>query len=327
MLHTLLFYGGVKVKEQSINPPKKLGLGARIGDEIRHNFILYLMAIPVIVYFVLFNYLPMFGLVVAFQDYRPVRGILGSEFVGFEHFIKFFTSPLFWPVIKNTVVISFYNILFSFPAPIIFALMLNEIKNTQFKRIVQTITYLPHFISAVVICSMVIRFLDQDGIITAFISLFTGERINYMLEADAFRTIFIASGIWQGLGWGSIIYISALAGIDQEIYEAAVIDGAGKWKQTIHITIPGILSTIIILFIMRMGQILSVSYEKILLLQNSYTEAISRVISVYVYERGIGDGNDLSFASAVGLFTSFVNIAFLCISNRISKAVTDSGLF
>ena len=315
------------MKEHSINPPKKLSLGTRIKNEIQQHFILYLMAIPVIVYFVLFCYLPMFGLVVAFQDYRPALGILGSKFVGFKHYIKFFTSPLFWPVIKNTVIISFYNILFSFPAPIIFALMLNEIKNTQFKRIVQTITYLPHFISAVVICSMIIRFLDQDGIITAFISLFTGERKNYMLEPGAFRTIFVASGVWQGLGWGSIIYISALSGIDQQLYEAAVIDGAGKWKQTIHITIPGILSTIVILFIMRLGQVLTVSYEKILLLQNSYTKSISRVISVYVYERGIGSGNDMSFASAVGLFTSLVNISFLLISNKISKAVTDSGLF
>ena len=269
----------------------------------------------------------MFGLVIAFQNFKPALGIMGSKFVGLKHFIKFFSSPLFWPVIKNTVLISFYDIIFNFPAPIIFALMLNEIKNTGFKRIIQTITYLPHFISTVVICSMLIRFLDQDGIITAFLSIFTGEKTNYLLEPGAFRTIFIGSGIWQGLGWGSIIYISALSSIDQELYEAAVIDGAGKWKQTIHITLPGILSTIVILFIMRLGSILSVSYEKILLLQNSYTRSISRVISVYVYERGIGEGTDMSFSSAVGLFTSVINIGFLFLSNFISKKVTDSGLF
>ncbi len=315
------------MKEQSINSKMQLSLGTRIVNEIRQHYILYLMAIPVIAYFILFCYLPMFGLAVAFQDYRPALGIMGSRFVGLKHFIKFFTSPLFWPIIKNTVLLSFYNILFSFPAPIVFALMLNEIKNIQFKRTIQTITYLPHFISVVVISSMIIRFLDQDGIITAFISLFTGKRTNYLLEPGAFRTIFVGSGVWQSLGWSSIIYISALSSIDQELYEAAVIDGAGKWKQTIHITLPGILSTIVILFIMRMGSILNVSYERILLLQNSYTSSISRVISVYVYERGLGEGNDMSFASAVGLFTSFVNIAFLFISNKISKAVTDSGLF
>ncbi len=324
MLQTLLLYGGVIVKEKVINPNKKK---LSLGSEIKRDFILYLMAIPVIVYFFLFCYLPMFGLVIAFQDFKPALGVMGSKFVGFKHFLKFFSSPLFWPIIKNTVLISFYDIVFHFPAPIIFALMLNEIKNTGFKRIIQTITYLPHFISTVVICSMIIRFLDQDGIITAFLSIFTGEKTNYLLEPGAFRTIYIGSGIWQGLGWGSIIYISALSSIDQELYEAAVIDGAGKWKQTIHITLPGILSTIVVLFIMRLGSVLSVGYEKILLLQNSYTRSISRVISVYVYERGIGEGNDMSFASAVGLFTSLVNIAFLFLSNFVSKKVTDSGLF
>ncbi len=315
------------MKEQSVNPKKKLSLGTRIGNEIRFNLVLYLMAIPIIAYFIIFYYLPMFGLVISFQDYRPALGIMNSKFVGFKHFIKFFSSPLFWPIIKNTLIISLYGIFFSFPAPIIFALMLNEVKNTAFKRTIQTITYLPHFISVVVICSMVIRFLDQDGIITAFLSIFTGEKTNYMIEPGAFRTIFVGTGMWQGLGWGSIIYLSALSSIDQELYEAAVIDGAGKWKQTIHITIPGILSTIVILFIMQVGKILSVGYEKILLLQNAYTRSISRVISLYVYERGIGEGNDMSFASAVGLFTSVVNIVFLFIANKISKAVTDSGLF
>lgn len=318
------------MKEQSINSNKKLGLGARIGDELRRNFLLYLMAIPVIVYFVLFCYLPMFGLVIAFQDFKLVKGVFESpwaDMYGLENFYRFFTSKLFWPVIKNTLLISFYEILFSFPAPIIFALMLNEIKNLKYKKIIQTVTYLPHFISMVVICSMIIRFFDEDGIITSFISLFTGTRKNYMIEPGAFRTIFVGSGIWQDVGWSSIIYISALSAIDQELYEAAVIDGAGKWKQIVHITIPGIASTIVILFIMRMGQVLSVGYEKVILLQNSYTKSVSRVLSSYVYERGLGEGNDISFSSAVGILTSLVNILFLTITNTISKKVTDSGLF
>lgn len=309
---------------------KKLGLGARIGDELKQNYLLYIMAIPVVVYFVLFCYLPMFGLVIAFQDFKLARGIFESpwaDMYGFENFVKFFTGKLFWPVMKNTLLISFYEILFSFPAPIIFALMLNEIKNLKYKKLIQTATYLPHFISMVVICSMIIRFFDEDGIITSLITLLGGERKNYMIEADAFRTIFVGSGIWQGVGWGSIIYISALSSIDQELYEAAVIDGAGKWKQVIHITIPGIASTIVILFIMRMGQVLSVGYEKVILLQNSYTKAVSRVLSSYVYERGLGEGNDISFSSAVGIFQSVVNILFLALTNQISKKVNETSLF
>ncbi len=318
------------MKEQTINSKQKLSLGSRIGYELRHNAVLYLMAVPIIIYFVLFCYLPMFGIVISFQKYSLAKGVFGSPWAsmhGFGNFHKFLTSPLFWPVLKNTVLISIYDIIFTFPAPIIFALMLNEIKNMKYKKTIQTITYLPHFISAVVICSMVVRFLAEDGVLTAFFSLFGGQRVNHMIDPSKFRTIFIGQGIWQGLGWSSIIYISALSSIDQELYEAAVIDGAGKWKQTIHITLPGIMSTIVILFIMRMGSVLSVSYEKILLLQNAFTKEISRVITVYVYEKGIGAGNDLSFSSAVGLMTNIVNILFLLITNTISKKVTDSGLF
>ena len=323
---------GIKVKEQTINLKKKPGLGQRFVDEIKHNFVLYLMAIPIIVYFVLFCYLPMFGLLISFQDFSFTRGVFGSpwaDMYGFEHFYKFFTSDLFWPVMKNTVLISFYEILFSFPAPIIFALMLNEIKNLKYKKLIQTVTYLPHFISMVVICSMIIRFFKEDGIVTSLIHLLGGARKDYMIEPGAFRTIYVSTGIWQGIGWGSIIYISALSSIDQELYEAAVIDGAGKWKQLIHITIPGIASTIVILFIMRMGQVLSVGYEKIILLKNSFTEPISRVLAVYTYERGLGKAgmNNYSYASAVGLFTSIVNIIFLAITNKISKKVGETSLF
>ena len=207
--------------------------------------------------------------------------------------------------------------------------MLNEIKNLKYKKLIQTVTYLPHFISMVVICSMIIRFFKEDGIVTSLIHLLGGERKDYMIEPGAFRTIFVSTGIWQGIGWGSIIYISALSSIDQELYEAAVIDGAGKWKQLIHITIPGIASTIVILFIMRMGQVLSVGYEKIILLKNSFTEPISRVLAVYTYERGLGKAgmNNYSYASAVGLFTSIVNIIFLVITNKISEKVGETSLF
>lgn len=326
------------MKEQTINLKKKPGLGQRFVDEMKRNYVLYLMAIPIILYFVLFCYLPMFGLLISFQDFNIIKGVFNSPWTGmygFAHFYKFFTGNMFWPVMKNTILISFYEILFSFPAPIIFALMLNEIKNLKYKKIIQTVTYLPHFISVVVICSMIIRFFQHDGIITSLITLLGGERKDYIIDADAFRTIYVGTGIWQGIGWGSIIYISALSSIDQELYEAAVIDGAGKWKQLIHITIPGIASTIIILFIMRMGQILSVGYEKIILLQKSETVEVSRVLSVYTYERGLGGlsgsttsgSNQYSYASAVGVFTSLVNILFLAITNKISKKVSETSLF
>lgn len=326
------------MKEQTINLKKKPGLGQRFVDEMKRNYVLYLMAIPIILYFVLFCYLPMFGLLISFQDFNIIKGVFNSPWTGmygFAHFYKFFTGNMFWPVMKNTILISFYEIIFSFPAPIIFALMLNEIKNLKYKKIIQTVTYLPHFISVVVICSMIIRFFQHDGIITSLITLLGGERKDYIIDADAFRTIYVGTGIWQGIGWGSIIYISALSSIDQELYEAAVIDGAGKWKQLIHITIPGIASTIIILFIMRMGQILSVGYEKIILLQKSETVEVSRVLSVYTYERGLGGlsgsttsgSNQYSYASAVGVFTSLVNILFLAITNKISKKVSETSLF
>lgn len=326
------------MKEQTINLKKKPGLGQRFVDEMKRNYVLYLMAIPIILYFVLFCYLPMFGLLISFQDFNIIKGVFNSPWTGmygFAHFYKFFTGNMFWPVMKNTILISFYEIIFSFPAPIIFALMLNEIKNLKYKKIIQTVTYLPHFISVVVICSMIIRFFQHDGIITSLITLLGGERKDYIIDADAFRTIYVGTGIWQDIGWGSIIYISALSSIDQELYEAAVIDGAGKWKQLIHITIPGIASTIIILFIMRMGQILSVGYEKIILLQKSETVEVSRVLSVYTYERGLGGlsgsttsgSNQYSYASAVGVFTSLVNILFLAITNKISKKVSETSLF
>ena len=234
------------------SPKKKASLGTRIKDELRRNYMLYLFSIPVIAYFVIFAYLPMFGLVIAFKNYVPVRGIWGSQWAdmfGFYHFYNFLTSDLFLSVVKNTLVLNINILIWEFPVPIIFALMLNEVKNLKYKKVIQTVTYLPHFISLVVICGMVNRFFRSDGILTSLIVLFGGERMNYMIEPGWFRTIYIGSGIWQTVGWSSIIYVSALSSIDQELYEAAVIDGAGKWKQTIHITLPGIASTIIILLI------------------------------------------------------------------------------
>lgn len=316
------------------SPKKKESLGMRIKEEFRRNYMLYLFSIPVIAYFVIFCYLPMFGLVIAFKNYVPVRGIWGSQWAdmyGFYHFYKFLTSDLFLSVVKNTLILNVNILIFEFPVPIIFALMLNEVKNLKYKKVIQTVTYLPHFISLVVICGMVNRFFRSDGILTSLIVLFGGERMNYMIEPGWFRTIYIGSGIWQTVGWSSIIYVSALSSIDQELYEAAVIDGAGKWKQTIHITLPGIASTIIILLIMRIGCLLSVGYEKVLLLQTPQTANIARVISSYVYEVGLGATipvpNALSLSSAVGIFSSLVNILMLFIANAVSRKFSESSLF
>lgn len=318
------------MKEMTVDLRKKPSIGARILDELRRNYVLYIMAIPVVLYFFLFCYLPMFGIVIAFQDFKIRKGVFGSDWVGLENFIHFVKNPEFFLILKNTVLISLYSIVFGFPAPIIFALLLNEIKNLKYKKVIQTITYLPHFISMVVICSMIMRFFGYGGIMTSLINSILGaDRPGYITDTAAFRSIYVGTDIWQGIGWGSIIYISALSSIDQELYEAAVIDGAGKWKQVIHITIPGILPTIVILFIMRMGTILSVGYEKLMLLRTADTDSIAKVISLYIYDRGIAGtgGVDYGLSSAVGIFSSVINIMFLVITNKISTKLTDSGLF
>lgn len=321
-------------KKELVNALNKKSLWERIVEELKRNYILYILSIPIIVYFVAFCYLPMFGLVVAFKNYSPAKGIFGSEWAamgGFAHFINYFKSDMFFQTIKNTLVISFMNLAVSFPAPIIFALMLNEIKSTKYKKVIQTVTYLPHFISLVVICGMISRFFRTDGILTALITLFGGEKVNYMLEPGWYRGIYVGSEVWQGFGWGSIIYLSALSSIDQELYEAATLDGAGKWKQTLYVTLPGIAPTIIILFIMQMGRMLSVGYEKTLLLQTDQTINTARVISSYVYEVGLGAHrtvpNALSYSSAIGLFQAIVNIMFLCFANSISRKFTETSLF
>ena len=323
------------MKELSIESPrKKKGLGARFVDEMKRNYILYLMSIPIIAYFLIFCYLPMFGLLIAFKNYVPSLGILESEWAdmnGFAHFYNFITGEMFWPVVKNTLLLNFYTLIFEFPLPIIFALMLNEIKNMKYKKAIQTITYLPHFISLVVICGMVKRFFATEGILTSFVVFFGGEQKNYLIEPGWFRSIYIGSGIWQTIGWSSIIYISALSSIDQELYEAAVIDGAGKWKQVVHITLPGIASTIIILLIMRIGKMLTTGYEKIILLQTSRTKEVAQVISSYVYDVTFGAdiqiANSQSISSAVGILQSVINILLLFVANTISRKFSESSLF
>ena len=306
---------------------KKKRIVKKIGDELSRNKVLYVMTIPVLLYFILFCYLPMFGLVIAFKDYSIAKGIFASEWVGLKHFEDFFSGVYFARTLRNTLLISIYQLIFSFPAPIIFALLINEIKNNRFKKIVQTVTYLPHFISLVVICGIITNFFSTSGLITNIITLLGGERINYIGTAKYFRSIYIGTGIWQNLGWSSIIYLAALAGIDQELYESASIDGANKLKQVWHITLPGIMPTIVILLIMQIGQILNVGYEKIILLYSDATLKTADVISSFVYRRGLESGNQYSYAAAVGMFSSVVNLIILVFANQVSKKFGETSLF
>jgi putative aldouronate transport system permease protein len=305
-----------------VNPQRRINL-----KNIRRDQALIIMLVPVVAYYILFCYLPMYGMIIAFKDYRPGRGILGSRWVGFDHFIQFFTSFYFFRLIKNTLLISVYSLILGFPVPIIFALILNEFKNGLFKRFIQTVTYLPHFISLVVICGMLINFLSPtNGIVNIVIEKLTGSKINFLNDPKWFRTIYIGSGIWQGFGWGSIIYLAALSGIDPNLYEAAKIDGAGRFRQIWHISIPSILPTVVTLLILNMGSILGVGSEKIILLYNPATYEVSDVISSYVYRMGI-QSTQYSFSSAVGLFNSLVNMVFLLSCNWLSKKVSGHGLW
>lgn len=314
-------------KQTSIGTlPKKNTLGVRIGKEWRENYELYIMFLPALVYYLIFSYKPMYGALMAFQNYAPAKGIWGSEWVGFKHFMDFFKSYYFVRVIRNTVTISVNSILFGFTTPIILALLINELQNMKMKRLVQTVSYLPHFISTVVICGMIKKFTLDTGIVNDIVALFGGERVTFLNKPEYFVPVYIISDIWQGVGWGSIIYLAALSGISQELYEAAMIDGAGRWRQTIHVTIPGILPTIITMLILRMGRILSVGYEKIILLYNPMTMETADIISSFVYRKGLQEQN-LSFSTAVGLFNSAINLTLLMITNKISKKVNDTALW
>lgn len=299
----------------------------RIKDEINRNKYVYLMALPVLVYFIVFHYGAMYGAIIAFKKFDVSKGIQGSEWVGFKHFIDFFGSRYFWRLLQNTLILNGYELLFGFPAPILFALLLNELKNEKFKRTVQTVTYLPHFISVVVICGMINEFVSRDGLITAIFAWFGGEQTALLLHPKYFRTIFVSSSIWQNIGWGSIVYLAALSGIDQEMYEAARIDGAGRFKQIWYITIPSLIPTIIILFILRTGQILDVGFEKVILLYSPNTYEVSDVISSFVYRRGLGESFEYSYTTAVGLFKSTINFILLVSVNWLSRKTTDTSLW
>lgn len=311
---------------KSMKTTERESFSFRVKKDWKRNRSLYLLVLPVILFYVLFHYKPMYGAIIAFQDFNPRLGVSGSDWVGFDQFIRFFTSPYFGRLVKNTLLLSVYGIIFGFPAPIILALLLNELKAMRFKKTVQTITYLPHFISLVVVTGIIKDFTQSTGLINDIIVMFGGVRTSLIQNPALYRTIYIVSDIWQGIGWGSIIYLSALSGVDQQLYEAASIDGAGRWKQLIHVTLPGITPTIVIMLIMRMGQLLGTGYEKTILLYNEATYETADVIASYIYRVGILERN-WSYSTAIGLFNSVINLALLIVTNKFSKRVSETSLW
>ncbi len=293
--------------------------------DFRMNWKVYVLVLPVIVYFFIFNYLPMGGLIMAFQKFNPVKGFFRSEFIGFDNFIQFFTAPNFLEILRNTFVISLLGLVIGFPLSIIYALLLNEIYFKFFKKTVQTISYLPYFVSTVVICGLIIDFVSSNGIITNVLVFFGMERQNLLLNPDYFWVINLLSDIWQGLGYGSIIFIAAITGVSQEQYEAAAIDGAGRMKRAWHITIPGIMPTIITMLILKCGLLMTVGFDKILLLYNPSIYETADVISTNVQRMGL-EKMQYGYSAAVGLFNSVVGTTLLLVSNGISKKYTDSSV-
>lgn len=303
-----------------------LKLGKRFAY-VRNNYQLYLFLLPAVIYLLVFHYAPLYGVQIAFRDYLPKLGILGSPWVGLKHFQTFFRSYYFKELFVNTMALSGLTLAFGFPIPVILALLLNQLPSKRYRKVVQIVTYAPYFISTVVVCGMLYVFLSpSSGLINHIIGLFGGKPINFMGEAKYFRGIYVSSEIWQMTGWNTIIYLAALAGVSPELHEAAVVDGAGKLQRIMHIDIPGILPQVMILLILNVGSIMSIGFEKVFLLQNDVNAATSEIISTYVYKMGIEQAQH-SFASAVGLFNSVINICLLLTINRVSKKMTENSLW
>ena len=305
---------------------QKKDFASRVKKDWQRNRALYAIVIPVLLFYILFHYKPMYGAIIAFKDYTPALGVAKSPWVGFDNFIRFFNSVYFVRLIRNTILLSLYNLLFGFPAPIILALLLNEVRNKKFKSLTQTVTYLPHFISMIVVTGMLTNFCMTSGLFNDIIVLLGGERSPLLQDPKLYRTIYVASSIWQEVGWGSIIYLSALAGVDSQLYEAAQIDGAGKWKQMINVTLPAITPTIIIMLILKIGSLMNMGYEKTILLYNASTYETADIISSYIYRIGLLE-QDWSYSTAIGLFNSVINFALLIFANKISKRYSETSLW
>ncbi|WP_409345477.1 ABC transporter permease [Paenibacillus sp. MBLB4367] len=301
--------------------------GRTVFRKMVSNYQLYLLFLPTFVYFIVFHYMPMYGIQIAFKEFIATKGIFGSPWVGFEHFERFFNSYQFWTVINNTIGLSVYGLVVSFPLPILLALLLNQLVSQRFKRFVQTVTYAPHFISTVVLVGMLAVFLSpRSGLVNQIITFFGGEPVFFLAMPEWFKSLYVLSGVWQGAGWGAIIYLAALAGVDPGLHEAAIMDGASKLQRIRYIDIPSIMPTAIIVLILNLGSIMTVGFEKTFLMQNSLNIDSSEIISTYVYKTGLL-GTQYSFSAAVGLFDSVVNFVLLVLVNRGARKLTETSLW
>ena len=311
---------------QHVIPHKTFG--KRLIQDLKRYRLVYLLGFLCLAYYVIFCYLPMGGIVIAFKDFRAARGIFGSKWANpwYKYFEQFFNGYYFWRLLRNTLLINVLDLVFGFPAPIILALLLNELRSSAYKRTVQTVTYLPHFISQVVVCGIILDFFSSSGVINQVIEALGGNKVLFMQDSRYFRPIYVGTGIWQGVGYGSIIYLSALGGVNADLYDAATIDGCNRFGRVLHVTIPGILPTVIIMLILRIGNMLSLGFEKIILLYNETIYETADVISSFVYRYGMQKGN-YSYATAVGLFNSLFNFILLVGVNALSRKVSDVSLW
>lgn len=314
-----------KTLAKPYNPNKK-SLGYRIKREWNRNWILYVMILPVIVYFIIDHYAPMYGIIIAFKQFNAKLGILGSKWVGFKHFLRFFKSFNFTRLLANTLILSLYTTVLEFPTPIFLALMLHYMDIKPLKKTVQMISYAPHFLSTVIIVSILTMFCSRDGLFNIIGGFFGAEPKDLLSQPSLFRHIYAWSDLWQSAGWSTIIYLSALSGVDQQMHEAAIVDGASKFQRMLKIDLPSIIPTIVMLFILRLGRIMGVGFEKAFLLQNDLNLRTSQIISTYVYELGLIKA-DYSFSTAVGLFNNVINVTLLVLANTFSKKVLKESLW
>ncbi|MEK3989711.1 MULTISPECIES: ABC transporter permease subunit [Robertmurraya] len=294
--------------------------------KILTNYQLYLFLLPALIYFIVFHYVPMYGVLIAFKDFVATKGIMGSPWVGFKHFERFFDSYQFWSLIKNTLGLSVTQLVVGFPLPIFLALMLNQMRSEKSKRFVQTVVYAPHFISVVVLAGMIYVFFSNNGLINNMILMFGGDPISFMAKPEWFKPLYIASGVWQETGWAAIIYLAALAGVSPELHEAAVMDGANKWQRIFHVDIPAIMPTAVILLILSVGSIMNIGFEKAYLLQTPMNQPSAEIIPTYVYKMGLQQAQ-YSFAAAVGLFNAVINLILLVAVNKFAKRLSGTGLW
>lgn len=301
--------------------------GRKRFQYLRSNWDLYLIMLPGVLYFIIYKYVPMWGAVIAFQDYSVFRGIWGSEWVGLAHFREMFMNEDFYNIFRNTLLISVYKLLWGFPGPIILAIMLNEVRNMMYKRSIQTLVYLPHFLSWIIMGGILINVLSPStGIVNSVLGSLGIEPIFFLASTDWFRTVIVASDIWKEVGWGAIVYLAAIAGIDPQLYEAAIMDGANKWKQIIHITLPAMMGVIVTLFLLRLGHVLDVGFEQIFVLYNSLVYEVGDVIETYVYRVGIQQAK-FSFTTAVGLFKAVIGLVLVILANKGAKKLGQEGIW